>query len=324
MGENAKKEKAREFFEITSLRGDPKGTLRKCVFVPGECLEPATSAHSISRAKILVPMAGIDNILYEFDPYASMDLSNEPKYMIDHKWFKITPREASTFPGLCNSHDKIFNKIDNKVPGPDDQEGLFLLAYRTLIHSYWMNLNLLNMSAMLGEDIENSQESNTIYLRDLRNTAANFVKEMYDYYINNNWDSFEHKYITFENHSPTIAASSLRNLSDSTQQFSVPFLINIFPVDGNIVCVFSYSRDYGALVRDHLSDLLEKSDIIKKRHITSIIMREFNVMLFSPGYYSALSDLQKDKIRQMFFFSQSVQLGINSIDDFPIVDWHLF
>lgn len=320
---NEKKEKSREFFEITSLRGDPKGTLKKCVFLPDECLEPYTYAHSISRSKILVPMAGSSDILYEFDLYPSMDLSDDPhKLMIDSKWFKITPREASTFPGLCNEHDRIFKKIDNKVPRSDDREGLFLLAYRTIIHSYWMILDSLNKSAMLGEDIENSQRSNTIYLRNLRNTEANLLKEMYKHYSAGDWDFLEHKFITFENHSPTIAANSLRDLSDSSQQFFVPFVINIFPVCQNTVCVFSYPKSHKELMKGPFSDLLKNNNTIIKREITLIIMRESNVMLFSPKYFLSLNNDQKLEIRNMFYLANLLQQG--EINSLPEINWHLF
>lgn len=320
MDENAKKEKAREFFEKTSE------TLKKCVFVPGECSETPTSAHSISRSKILVPMAQHNDILYELDQYRSLNFDIEPyRDGYDSKFNKTNPRKASIFPGLCNTHDRIFNEIDNKIPSSAEPKGLFLLAYRTLIHSYWMNLNCLNKKALLGEDIEKSRKSDTIYFRRLRNISEGFVEEMHKQCTANNWNSLEHKFIIFENHSPTIAANSFQIdyfEYETNEKYYSPLVTNIFPVCGDIVCVFSYPKQHRIGVKISRPELFNDSEITKKKYITSEILRVFNVMLFSPEYYESLTEERKFEIHNRVELSKSYNCG--EISSLPNINWHLF
>ncbi|MHA1543613.1 MAG: hypothetical protein ACTSU8_00575 [Alphaproteobacteria bacterium] len=96
----------------------------RCLEPELECPNKPIRAHSIQNSKVLDLLVEKGHVVKP----ALTQKGNSPPRM---KWEKIGRHKASTFTGMCESHDcSIFSEIDQKPFDPDNEEQLFLFAYR--------------------------------------------------------------------------------------------------------------------------------------------------------------------------------------------------
>jgi hypothetical protein len=105
-----------------------------CLIADAACTGPAIQAHSIQRATVLGAISQ-DGHVYMFQHRVGSVFRLE----------RIGVREASTFTGFCEYHDReLFRDIDfspTRTFDPEDKRQAVLLGFRALACEYWKKLN---------------------------------------------------------------------------------------------------------------------------------------------------------------------------------------
>ena len=123
--------------ETNPLKGALMGALKAPVslmcLAPGKthCPSPPIASHSIQKSGALRTIADSGNHVLMLVGQPSFDERPRAKGKL------VGVNVASTFPGLCSTHDaEIFLEIDTKPLDPPSTRQLFLLSYRSVLKEF--------------------------------------------------------------------------------------------------------------------------------------------------------------------------------------------
>ena len=110
----------------------------KCFYPQEKCAGKPIRAHSIQNSNTL-DLLHTNNHVYLIGP----KFESNRKQVLDLRL--VGRNEASTFLGLCEEHDrKLFEPIDKRPIDANNQEQLFLLAYRSMLKEYHVTFDGFN------------------------------------------------------------------------------------------------------------------------------------------------------------------------------------
>ena len=289
------------FFSVNS------SNLDKCLYPGNSCTKKAIRAHTIQNSKILERIAKDGHVI---GLKTKIDENHVPR--IEFK--PISRHKASTFTGLCGSHDRqLFEAIDTKDISQHDPKQLFLLAYRAVLRELHSTMDAAvkaqstyHKRVELGLDPENQPSSAGIMAVERMMVAyeTNCFKEIYDrYLLSESFSEIEHKILIFESQEPTVAAScmfSLDNLKVGDDVARVA--LNIIPLPGNIVLiVFSFQHEEASQVKSALNRIFNDSGEYQKYELSRMLLNHCENFVIAPEYYEKWSEVKKHKIEQFFY-----------------------
>lgn len=291
---------------LSSLFEIDKAGFQRCLEPTMRCEQPAVRAHSIQNARVLDLLAN-DGHVIGFK--RRMDVKTGPQIQFD----LIGRSEASTFTGLCASHDQeIFRPIDTREVKRDDVEILFLLAYRAVVRELHATMEgAAKVQAgyqrrvelgLLPED-QPSEPGMFAVERMVISYETFLYKSKYDEaLLQKSFDSISHDVFVFENQSPTIAASALFSIDNlHVEDDVVRVALNILPQTENVTTVvFSYLQRDARSARLALNRVLSAAGHHQKYELSRTLINYCENFVVAPSYFATWSDRKKAVIRDYY------------------------
>jgi hypothetical protein len=219
--------------------------------------------------------------------------------------------KATTFAGLCGHHDNvIFRPIDDSLPNTHDPEHLFLLAYRAVLREYHEVLqNAIRSQAVYNKRVEVSLSPGDVPCDFGIFATSHLVnafecyeyKRQYDYaYLQKRWHALNYDLLVMHDQPPSIAVSSMFSLDDVAAPETQRVTLSVFPIDNAVVAAFSSTQRDTPFVKSYLSRIFAAEPYYQKYLLSKLILQSCDNFVFTPDYFNALSQAQKDAIVQFY------------------------
>lgn len=280
-----------------------KTALKRC-WAPNEiCNSKPIKAHSIQNSRVLDLLSSNGFVIM---PQEKFLRKGEVPVV---GFAEIGRNEASTFTGLCGKHDKeIFSPIDDAEIDLNNNQQLFLIAYRSIFKKYHalasaaMSVNrMYEDQVKVGRATHDPEDLslNWMMIQYMRAWQAYRYKGIYDdAYLSHQYDVVKHDKFSFKHKKPTAAVSALYWLetskSNSTQG---PWIaLNVFPTKNETHVIFSYLMEDAEHVKSEINGILHAS--IKRRLwlLSERIIGASENFVVSPAFWNSLSKKKKDSI----------------------------
>ena len=274
--------------------------LNVCLWHDGSCAEKSIKAHSIQNNGVLDIMA-VDGHLIHAKP----KLDN----MIPALSFeKIGRNDATTFTGLCNTHDtQLFEPIDNHAFSVTDDQQSFLMSYRSVLREMHQQLRgvkriesafaLAEQSGALphGGGHESWKEFMTFNAREFEGYLSRF----HDAYTNSNWTALEYRSIQIPMPKPSIAAGGVFIPAKSTEKWltngAEPVVFNIFPDAANLTVIFA-AFDFKPAASKIIDAIFNASDHYQLYLISKMVIKYSELFVINPPLFDTYSNERVDDI----------------------------
>lgn len=280
-----------------------KSSDKRCWAPGGNCNSKPINAHSIQNSKVLE--------ILSLDGHVIM-----PKEKIVHKgeipivgFTEIGRGEASTFTGLCQKHDKeIFSPIDDFDIDLDNNQQLFLIAYRSIFKKYH-NLvsNAISVNKIYEDQVKVGRAThdpedlslNWTMIQYIRAWGAYRYKGIFDgAYLAHQYDIVKHDKFSFKHKRPTVAMSALYWLEiEKPDSAQVPWIaLNIFPTQTETHIIFSYLAEDEEYIKSEIQGILNASAKRRLWQVSERIIGASENFVISPTYWNSLSKKKRDTI----------------------------
>ncbi len=297
-----------------------------------ECSKKIIAAHSIQKSRVLKSISNDSNEVMTF--YQTTE--NKPRYV---GW-----KQASTFNGFCEKHDKqIFSVIEDRDVEPTSEQ-LFIFGYRAFCHELYQKSASLRYQPYALENLLKGRsliEQQKIYeIQKASNLGVkkgqeeiNKVKEgVFDPVLKTKqYDCFSSLYIEFSGHPAFVATGVitpdfdvhgkkiqcvLQQLESSeTAHHLALSLINL----GDKVRLVLYWPSKFVKCTDFVMSLIELTEVELIRKLCAMVFGYLENVYFSDSWWNNLSPNQQ---KEIFRLSRSVFYTICSPSlSFSPVDW---
>ena len=128
---------------------------------------------------------------------------------------------------------------------------------------------------------------------------------MHEAYLNQKFDSIQHRIITIPSTEAKIAVSSVYSLFDNMKTpegREIPRCIafNIFPYESGIVEIWSYPTIQHNHFASHLDELSQAEGDYRKYMLSKLIFRYCENFVLAPSFYESLSPQQIESIKKYY------------------------
>ncbi len=278
----------------------------RCLYPPMSCKDEPIRAHTIQNGRVLEIIAKNGHVIG-----LVRRINKEKGPVIEFK--PVSRNEASTFTGLCSTHDQnTFNPIDNKWLNPDNTEQLFLLAYRAVLRELHATMEgAMKVQASyqkrvklgLSQKDQPSHEGMQAIERFMVAYETHQYKSLFDQaLLNRDYSNIEHKVFILPNQRPTVAASSLFSLNKlKIENDVVRVCLNIVPVrNKTTIVVFSYHKKDSELAKGELNYIFSSQEHYQKYEISRALLNYCENFFIEPGYFKEWSEEKKNEIREYY------------------------
>lgn len=278
-----------------------KSTFNKCHYPTIECVEPAIRAHSVQNGKVLSLLSREGHVI--MITQNANNFENPPEL----EFRKISRHKATTFTGLCNSHDtELFKPIDTEPIDISSNEHLFLMAYRSLIREYHVNcetaVKLQSTYRALLAKGEINEHDTSFPMRVATNqlilahTLFKYKSEWDLAYLHKAWGRVDHIALDLGPCPPTIAASGQYQTKRQVVAADYPscIIINVYPQGNRCYAVYSYLSEHSDDAKPEICRIQEADGHYRKYLISKQILRHVENFVLSPVFFEHFS---KEKIR---------------------------
>ncbi len=286
-------EKLGEFYRIQ------KSKYERCLFPEHDCSEKPIRAHSIQKNGGLSKIAENGHVVG-----INMKIENKsPK----SRFQSMGINEASTFSGLCSKHDnELFKPIDDCEIDLDDQEQLFLLAYRSITRELHAVLKAASQlvtanrrqierkeAASDGSDFSGHE---TLQHMLKAYGTYNLRQEFFDPILKSQkFREVKHSKFIFQHPKPFLTASTF--FSADLKPWGEPFagvLLNIVPLnEAKTAVIFSYSTKHSSTARKYLRPIFTSNGQKRLYELSHLIIDRVENFFLRP---SVFEQWHKDKI----------------------------
>lgn len=266
-----------------------ENALKGCfISLPTQCEQTPIKAHSVSKGNHLRRIAENGQVLMPKVGPMQTGLM-EP----------IGNAAASTFPGFCDEHDKLFAPIDEGIYTIGNREFEFLCAMRAAARERFAkgtqhNLAQLQKEASTSEFAIAYATSVALGLQDVEADRRYFNHNL----LNNRFDRIRTIPLIFPSETPVVASSMfmpqidfdgnlVNDLSDPAAKIAAVFL-TIFPEEGRSIVLLSYKATSESKLGflNKISDM----DLTEQKIIISNLLAGFvENMAVSPTYWESLA-----------------------------------
>lgn len=283
----------------------------KCHYPGDACTSPAIKAHSVQNNGVLNLLSDNHHVVMLMMNPGSPDTPPSLEFK------KISRHKATTFTGLCNTHDTdLFRPIDTAPIDPTNPEHLFLIAYRSLLRGYHVECETaIKYQITLNKLIEEKKVPENSYSPPMKMATEQWMiaYSFYEYkllwdtaYQKKDWFSFSHEVIDLGTCTPTIAASSLLQTKQQSNGTDIPsyISINVFPQDGKYWAIYGYLTSHRSDATAELDRILQASGYYQKYLISKQLIQHVENFVLAPQFFDGLSSAKTTAIRD--YFSQTM------------------
>lgn len=276
-------------------------TVKSCYWVG--CENKPIKAHGISKTKLLTKLSVDGNVMY-------MNLESENGFEL----INTGQAKATTFPGFCDTHDKIFNLIDTADYDSSPQMD-FLFAMRNAaketLHKLAANLAIERMISESNDpEFIEALEYN---LSGARLTAKEYEltrKKFCDLYEKKIFNALNSQTIVIDRELPIVCSASfyleldhnnkiINNTLDETSRNLAPLFMTLFPQNGKTYCIFSYFKSDKAKYA-FLNEIMTFDQNTLEIIVSNILPTYTESFAVSPRYWNRLGFILQQKIIHQF------------------------
>ncbi|MBC1797975.1 SEC-C domain-containing protein [Listeria booriae] len=283
--------------------------IRQCLYPDHtSCTSKIIRAHSIQNSKIVQRISENGNV------YMNRAKPNNP-FAVFTKWGR---KEATTFTGFCDYHDKVlFQPIEDKNFDMSEEQVL-LHTYRCLT----ANIHDKQENVKFGESVTNTfalPRDSDVGLLSLGNSLAvdDFLHEktiLDKALINRDFDVVDS--IVWEFDFPIQFAGSAfeaptrdlknRKIQDlETNDIIAHLFITIFPEDNKSYCIISWIKALGGIFNELIGQIKGLNAQERKNYLNSTLVKNSDNLVFSPKLIETMS---KNEVQNFGFISQGAYL----------------
>ncbi|MBA4029746.1 MAG: hypothetical protein C0478_02365 [Planctomyces sp.] len=132
-------------------------------------------------------------------------------------------------------------------------------------------------------------------------------------------DHWEHKSIVLKEQGPTIELSALITLDEYKSSTTPLVAINIFPQEGEVIVLFSFTKEHEHHARHWCSKITEQCGDYQKYLISRMVLQHAENFVISPTYFDRMTESKKALLQQFFMMNL-----FNNDDTFDHPDLYLF
>jgi len=251
------------------------------------CENPSIGSHSVKNATALSQIEEGGHVIEMRMNFRAQPPRPELR--------SIGRNDASTFPGFCQQHDsEIFKAIDTKPLDIEDEQQLFLLAYRSVsreLHAIMDGavrvqggLNFLVESGDVRPD-ETSGPMITASVQLLKSWGMyKYRSKFYDSTIlRKRFDGIKHSAFIIENEKPVLAASSFFSVKPPKRPGHLfpGVSLNVVPTtESKTIVVFSYASEHSRDVRKYIAPIILTKGDARKRRLSEMIVYQQRIFSF--------------------------------------------
>lgn len=286
-----------------------EGNFKKCLFGEFNCEETPRGCHSISESQMLGPLSENSELII-----FKKKRSNNTMYDLIGKGI------ATTFYGLCNFHDSMFNPIDEIIDYNDFKDRIiecsFLFMYRSVYFSYYKALTYLKC------DLENIKKGNLslegmqLHLENLRILEKDLLKlkkYLDNLYGTKNYSEIETVVIEFDENIKLSLSEAFRveiDLNGNLLSEAITISSNILIIEDKTFVLLSYPKSENYKFKQILNQIKKKksSDLII--HLQNWFFYYVSNFVVSPSLWEQINSNSQNLIIDKIY-----QTGRDSTND---------
>lgn len=271
-------EEIRIFFESLNQK------IGRCFYPFNDCPRKPIRAHSIQNSGALDLIHTNNHVYIIRSKFESID-----KNILD---FRLIGRnEASTFLGLCEEHDgELFAPIDKHSLDSNNQQQLFLLAYRSLLKEYHATFEGF---IRIHEGYQKQVTSGYVPGTNMKKEAPylNFMTKLYELsqykenfdksLINEEYTFLTHQSFLVNHKEPSVSCSQL--FSADSMEFKddvLRIILNVIPISNDqTIVIFSTTNEEAILGDFYWNRCFSNNEYFQKYEVSKMIIR--NCEIFS-------------------------------------------
>jgi hypothetical protein len=286
------------FFKIQNSK------LGRCLYPFQDCREKPIQAHSIQNSTTF-DLLQSDHHLIQL----KTRFNSQVQPYIDFQ--TVGRNEASTFSGLCSTHDNtLFEPIDKFPLDLENENQKFLLAYRSVLKEYYavmtgfIRLQKAFQEKIASGHIPGSDPKEMVTIEwAVKAYGTHQYKEKFDTALKTkDFSAIKHQFLVFNNQRPSIACSQL--FSADSMQFEDDVLrvvMNILPIsDNRTIVVFSSTDKEFSLAQSYLYRCFQGDDNFKKYEVSKTVIKNCENFFINPRFFQKWTNEKKEKIIEYF------------------------
>jgi hypothetical protein len=303
-----------EYYRIQTAR------IGRCLYPFSDCRSSPIKAHSIQNSTALELLQDENHVMC-IGTWFGKD--GEPRL----EYRSIGRNEASTFLGLCSTHDfELFKAIDQGLD-LSNSEHLFLLAYRSLLREVHASTTAFIKSQTLYQErvknglIPGEVESieNIPFEAVIKAYGIHLFKETVDLeFSQQNFSAMRHIVCEFDTQTPTISCNHMfvPDALGETDE-AMHLTVNVIPLTAQrTIVVFSCMAPEYDYLRQHLSRCLTGDIFSRKYEISKLLLMKCENICISPKYFKSWSDKKKQSILKFYGENIGKELDADSSEYF--------
>jgi hypothetical protein len=280
----------------------------RCLEPHWECTDRPIKAHSIQNARILDGIARDGHVVMLSPAY-------HPTKPPLPEFRSVGRGKATTFEGLCGPHDmEIFKRIDAESIETNDEEQLFLLAYRATTRELHTTMAVAYKAQMSDQEAVKLGLSPGDRPCDHGMFAVERMAVAWDTYryrlqfdedlIAGRYEGVHHRVIEIECSQPSLAVSSLFSV-DSVRSGDDCLLLSlsVLPLeDTNSVAIFSWRREEDPAAESWLADQFTSglSAQAMRQRVSLIVLANCENFVLTPALVERMSEQDKNRLLKFY------------------------
>jgi hypothetical protein len=307
-----------QFYDAIKLR------FNKCLDVTMSCSHAAIRAHSVQNSTAL-------SYIEEDGHVSELRLRIENDKPVC-RFQRIGRNNASTFTGLCGTHDtELFKPIDTKPLNITDAEQLFLIAYRSVTRE----LHVVMESAIRIQTTFERQAAIGLVPKDqpspqmIEATKAMYKSWLVWRYRFNHYDNalvkgqfnnILHSTFVVKARQPVLAASSFFPDSDIKDPKKLTRIaLNIIPTAADETAViFSYPKSQSGIARKRIAPIILKSGDEKLLALSTLMLDATENFFVRPSHLLSWPDEKRETIEKSFMTTISEAAYLKAKPEFML------
>ncbi|MCO15047.1 hypothetical protein DP372_15190, partial [Listeria monocytogenes] len=309
LGVNEIDEDNMEDFVKTYKQLNKERRIKQCLYPEkSKCSDKIIRAHSIQNSKIIQRISENGNV------YMNKAKPNNP-FAVFTKWGR---KEATTFTGFCDYHDKVvFQPIEDRDFELSNEQ-IFLHTYRCLVANMHDKQEQVKLGKSTTETFSLSSES-SVGLLGLGNGLAvdDFLREkmiLDKALINGDFDvvdsivwefDFPIQFAGSAFEAPTHDLKNRKIQSLETNDIIAHLFITIFPENDKSYCIISWLKNSKEILSELVEQIMGLSAKERKDYLNTTLVKNSDNLVFSPKLIERMS---KDEEHYFGYTSQGAYL----------------